>query len=154
MVLAFSGNFKFSVDSKGRVNIPAPFRNQLSDMSDNTFHVAYGPNECLFVYPRERFVEIASNMEESYGSLAAPEDQRRYLLQMMHDAHPSRCDQQGRIIVPKKHLEYAKIEKDVLIVGVVTKLEFWNPAIFDEFMNNGSMSNKELVRRFGGADRK
>ncbi len=150
MDLAFSGNFKYTVDSKGRVNIPAPFRNQVSD---NTFHITYGPNTSLFVYPRERFKEFSMKLESSYGSLASSNEERRYLLRVMHDAHPSRCDQQGRIIVPKKHLEHAKIEKVVLIVGVISRMEFWNPELFEEFMNNGSLSNNELIKRFGGADR-
>jgi len=150
MDLAFSGNFKYTVDSKGRVNIPAPFRSQVSD---NTFHITYGPNTSLFVYPRERFKEFSMKLERSYGSLASSNEERRYLLKVMYDAHPSRCDQQGRIIIPKKHLEHAKIEKEVLIIGVVSRIEFWNPNIFEEFMHNGSLSNDELIKRFGGADR-
>ncbi len=150
MDLAFSGNFKYTVDAKGRVNIPAPYRNQ---MRDNTFHITYGPNTSLFVYPGEIFKEFSLKLARSYGSLASSDEERRYLLQVMHDAHPSRCDQQGRIIVPKKHLEHAKIEKEVLIIGVVTRMEFWNPVLFEEFMNSGSLSNNELIKRFGGADK-
>lgn len=150
MNLSFSGSFHYTVDSKGRVNIPAPFRSQVSD---NTFNVTYGPNSSLFVYPGERFAEVSRGWARSYGSLASSDEERRFLLQIMHNAQPSRCDQQGRIIIPKTYLEHAKIEKEVLIIGVVSKMEFWNPELFEEFMNSGSMSNDELIKQFGGADR-
>lgn len=152
-MLAFSGQFLYTVDAKGRINIPAAFRNQLSDESLNTFHIAFGPEESLFVYPREVFVHIASKLEEKYGSLATPNEERRFFLEMMANAQPSRCDQQGRIIVPKTHLEYSNIESEVLIIGAVTKLEFWNPRHYEEFFTTSKYTSKERVQQFGGADR-
>jgi MraZ protein len=153
LALVFSGKYKYIVDAKGRINIPAPFRNQLSNESDNTFHITFGPNECLFVYPREVFQDIASKLEEKYGSLATPEEERRYFLETMSNAQPSRCDQQGRITAPKDHLEYAGIESDVLIIGAVNKMEFWNPYKYQEFVSRSSHSQKERVQKYGGADR-
>lgn len=152
-VLAFSGKFSYNVDSKGRVNIPAIIRSQLGKESDNTFHIAEGPNDCLFVYPRETFVHIGSKLEEQYGSLSSSDEERRYLLQTMANAHPSRCDQQGRIMVPQEHLDYAKIKDKVLIIGVFNKLEFWNPKNYERFMEESGFSTKERVQKFGGADR-
>ena len=152
-MLAFSGQFIYTVDTKGRINIPAAFRSQLSDESLNTFHITFGPDECLFVYPREVFVHIAMRLEEKYGSLSTQEEERRFFLEMMANAQPSRCDQQGRIIVPKTHLQYGRIENEVLIIGAVNKLEFWNPEYFDQFFKTSKFSSKERVQRFGGADR-
>lgn len=152
-MLAFSGQFQYSVDVKGRVNIPADFRRQLSDASLNTFHITFGPNSSLFVYPREVFVNIASRFEEKYGSLATPEEERRFFLELMANAQPSRCDGQGRIIVPKTHLDYGHIQKEVLIIGAVNKLEFWNPEYYENFLKESPLSSKDRVQRFGGADR-
>jgi MraZ protein len=152
-LLAFSGKFLYTVDAKGRVNIPAPFRSQLSEASENTFHIAQGPNDCLFVYPREIFMHTAAKLESKYGSLATPDEERRYFLEMMADAHPARCDQQGRIIVPQDHLAYAKIKNEVLIIGVLNKMELWNPKLFETFIEDSRLSKKERVKRFGGADR-
>lgn len=152
-MLAFSGKFQYTVDGKGRINVPAPFRSQLSEDSDNTFHITLGPNDCLFVYPREVFMHIAAKLEEKYGSLSTSDEERRYLLETMADAQPSRCDQQGRIIVPKEHLEYAGIDGEVLIIGVFSKLEFWNPERYGRFIGESKFTKKERVREFGGADR-
>ncbi|MFH1943392.1 MAG: hypothetical protein ABIL68_14925 [bacterium] len=152
-MLLFSGEFKNTVDSKGRISIPAVFRNQLSDESWNTFHITIGSNKNLTVYPREVFIHVASNWEKSYGSLATPEEQRRFLLDMMANAQPTRCDQQGRIIVPKKHLDYAKIVREVTIIGMVTKIEFWNPDMYADFMRRGMLTSQERLMQFGGADK-
>lgn len=152
-MLVFSGKYFYTLDAKGRINIPAAFRSQLGEESNNIFHVTLGPSECLFVYPRQVFIHIATKLEEKYGSLATEDEERRYFLETMGNAQPSKCDQQGRIIVPKEHLEYAKIDKEVMIVGAVNKFEFWNPDIFNQFIKGSQISSKERVKRYGGADR-
>ena len=152
-MITFSGKFLYTVDAKGRVNIPALFRSQLGTESDNAFHITYGPNDCLFVYPRVIFTGIAAKLEAKYGSLATPDEERRFLLKTMANAQTVRCDQQGRIVVPQEHLNYAKIKGEVFIIGVFNKLEFWNPSCYELFMQQGSLSEKERVKQFGGADR-
>ena len=152
-MLSFSGKFLYAADGKGRVNIPAPFRSQLSEDSDNTFHVLMGPNPCLFVYPREVFFKIAQRLEKKYGSMSTPPEQRRFFLQTMANAHPTRCDQQGRILLPEEHLRYASIRKEVLIIGAVNKLEFWNPQQYESFLAEGDLNAQDRVRQFGGVDR-
>jgi MraZ protein len=149
----FSGKFLYTVDSKGRINIPAIFRSQLSRLSDNTFHITYGPNDCLVVFPREVFIPFAEKLDGEYGSLSASDDERGYFLEVMADAHPVRCDQQGRIVVSQEHLDHAKIKEKVLIVGAVKKMEFWNPKIFNEFLKKSKLSKKSQVKKYGGADR-
>lgn len=152
-MFAFSGKFLYTVDVKGRVNVPAPYRSQLSAGNDQTFHIAYGPNECLFVYPQQIFIQVATRLEEEYGSLATPDEERRYLLDTMASAQPSRCDQQGRIIVPQEHLDYAHLTGEVLIIGVLNRMEFWNPKLYHAFMEDSELNKKQRVQRFGGADR-
>ena len=50
----------------------------------------------------------------------------------MSNAQPCRSDQQGRIIIPKEHLDYAQIKEEVLIVGLGSRIELWNPELFDK----------------------
>lgn len=149
----FSGKFLYTVDAKDRINIPATYRNQIGKESENIFHVTLGPTECLFVYPQEVFIHIATRLEQKYGSLSTEDEERRYFLETMANAQPSRCDQQGRIIVPKEHLEYAKIDKEVLIIGAVNKFEFWNPELYDQFIESSSITSRDRVKRYGRADR-
>jgi len=143
-VPVFSGQFKYTFDAKGRVNIPAPFRIQLqekredgSDSHDNLFfHITYGTEPCLYVYPRSEFkVEM-----DKMGSISNPlmgnvdEDQLKLSRRVMSFAQPVRCDQQGRIVVPKEHIEHAGIENEVLIVGMGNRIELWNPETFKKYI--------------------
>ncbi len=149
----FSGKYLYTVDTKCRINIPAAYRRPVGDKSSSVFHVTLGPNECLVVYPQQFFTDFAIKLDREYGSLATEDEKRRYFLETMGNAQPSRCDQQGRIIVPKEHLEYAKIDKEVMIIGAVNKFEFWNPEIFNQFIKGSPISSKERVKRYGGVDR-
>lgn len=132
----FSGQFRYQVDSKQRVQIPAPFRNQLIDRSEDQdeegifFHVTFGSEACLYIYPRSIFTKEVAKLQEECGSFFTPPEKTRLFRKFMSNAQPLRSDNQGRIIVPKEHLEYAKIESDVLIVGLGNRFEFWNPDLF------------------------
>ncbi len=152
-MLTFSGKYLYKVDAKGRVNIPSYFRNQLVETSHPTFHIMMGPNECLFVYPQEIFIRIASSLEIQYGSLSTPDEERRYFLETMSAAQPARCDQQGRLILTSGQLDYSKISDEVLIIGAVNKIELWNPAGFQRFIRESPNSSMERVQRYGRADR-
>lgn len=138
-LLVFSGQFNYTVDSKGRVNIPAPFRSQLPDKSADDggadgifFHVTFGVDPCLYAFPRSVFKEEVSKLQEECGSFFAPKDKIKLFRRIMSNAQPCRSDQQGRIIIPKEHLEYAQIQEEVLIIGLGSRIELWNPALFKE----------------------
>ena len=102
---------------------------------------------------------MAENLEKQYGSLGVDvenEDElegSRFLSWLMAEAKPLTCDQQGRITVSPEHLEYAGIEDRVCIVGTVNKLQFWNPERYEQFIRDSKFSKKDLIRRFGRADR-
>jgi division/cell wall cluster transcriptional repressor MraZ len=163
----FSGEYIHKVDTKRRINIPATVISEISREyeyskdSDFTFHIVPGPNDCLFVYPREMFAQIAENLEKKYGSLGLNEEDedeiegKRFFTWLMGQAKPLTCDQQGRIIVSDDHLEYAgiSVEGKVVIIGTGNKLEFWNPDRHEKFLEGGKYSKKDLVKRFGRADR-
>lgn len=137
----FSGQFKYSLDSKGRVNIPALFRNQLqikledgTESQDNLFfYISFGKEPCLYIYPSMVFNTVAQKLQEESDSLfGGEEEQVKLFRKFMAKSQPSRCDSQGRIIVPKEHIEYAGIQNEVLIVGVGNRIEFWNPERFEK----------------------
>lgn len=140
----FSGNFKYTFDSKGRVNIPAQFRNQLVEkLDDGTdsqdslfFHITYGKEPCLYVYPRSVFSKLVEKWEDISDPLMGEEDDDKVLLyrQIMAYAQPCRGDSQGRIIIPKDYIDYAEIDDEVLIVGLGSRIELWNPDKFDEYL--------------------
>jgi len=137
----FSGQFKYTIDVKNRVNIPALFRKELQEELANEsapqdnllFQITYGKEPCLYVYPRAVFNKFAGKLQEESDSLFGGEDSKVKLFRkLMSKSQPVRCDSQGRIIIPNEHIDHAGIQDDVLIIGVGNRIELWNPERFEK----------------------
>ena len=120
----FIGEYAYSLDSKGRVNIPAKFRQSLSADSQNTFVITRGLDPCVWVYPLEQWKEIENNLR----NLSSVKNiHRTFVRDTARYASPSTYDKQGRITLTPSLTDYAGLEKDVLIIGMINKIEMWNP---------------------------
>ena len=125
----FTGEYAYSLDSKGRINIPAKFRQSLSDDNEGTFVIARGMDSCIWVYPLIQWKEIESNLR-NLSSLS--KINRTFVRNTARYASPSTYDKQGRIILTPSLIDYAGLDKEVLIVGMVNKIEIWDPATLAE----------------------
>ena len=125
----FIGEYAYSLDSKGRVNIPAKFRQTLSEDNENTFVIARGMDPCIWVYPLSKWKEIETNLR---GLSSLSKIHRTFVRNTARYASPSTYDKQGRITLTPSLIEYARLEKDALIIGVVNKMEIWNPVQMDK----------------------
>lgn len=122
----FLGEFSHSLDSKGRLTIPAKFRDQLAP----GLVVTRSPlDRCLLVMPRNKWEEISAKI--SALPLADPRSAllRRAIFSAAEDFVP---DKQGRILISQRLRDYAQIETDIVVAGVNTFLELWNPALWNE----------------------
>jgi MraZ protein len=122
----FLGEFSHSLDSKGRLTIPAKFRDQLAP----GLIVTRSPlDRCLLVMPQTKWEDIAAKI--SALPLADPRSAllRRAIFSAAEDFKP---DRQGRILVSQRLRDYAQIETDIIIAGVNTFIELWHPALWDE----------------------
>ena len=125
----FTGEYAYSLDSKGRINIPAKFRQSLSDDNEGTFVIARGMDSCIWVYPLIQWKEIESNLR-NLSSLS--KINRTFVRNTARYASPPTYDKQGRIILTPSLIDYAGLDKEVLIVGMVNKIEIWDPATLAE----------------------
>ena len=125
----FIGEYAYSLDSKGRVNIPAKFRQALSEDNENTFVIARGMDPCIWVYPLSQWKEIETNLR---GLSSLSKIHRTFVRNTARYASPSTYDNQGRITLTPSLIEYAKLEKNALIIGMVNKMEIWNPVQMDK----------------------
>src|SRR5690606_26161936 len=122
----FMGEFRHSIDSKGRLIMPAKFRENLGEQ----FVVTRGLDRCLFVYPRTEW----SVLEEKIKTLPmTKKDVRAFVRTLFSGATECEVDKQGRINLPNNLLEYAKIEKDVVIIGVSTRVEIWSASEWESY---------------------
>ncbi len=120
----FMGTYEHSIDTKGRVIIPAKFREQLGD----SFVVTLGLDGCLFVYPESEWQDFVKELRELPGSKEARKLQRYF----MAGAAPCDVDKQGRVLIPANFREKAGLEKDIVFVGVMSKIEIWSKEHWDE----------------------
>ncbi|MDG5814904.1 division/cell wall cluster transcriptional repressor MraZ [Chitinispirillales bacterium ANBcel5] len=126
----FRGSFDYSIDAKGRVNIPAKFRKCLNPEADETFVVVRGPTNCLRAYPQDLWDayedELASRPE-------TPETLRhkRLLFSLLSD---STLDSQGRITLTAKQMVVSGIKKEVTLIGQSNYIEIWDRVKYEEYL--------------------
>ena len=122
----FTGQFTFSIDSKNRINIPAPLRKQFSQKDKKTFVVTRGIDQCAWIYPISEWNFIQNELTQ-LSSLS--KTNRIFLRNHLRHANILKYDSQGRFVLPNSLIDYTKISKDVTIIGVLNKIEIWNPNI-------------------------
>ena len=125
----FIGEYHYSLDSKGRVNIPAKFRQSLSKDNKNTFIATRGQDPCIWVYPLTEWKKIELELR-NLSSVSGIH--RTFVRQIARSATPSTCDKQGRIMINPSLISYASIDKEALIIGMINKIEIWNVDILNK----------------------
>lgn len=142
---SFTDSFDYTIDQRGRINFPAPFRRALSDESKDRVVITRGLDGCLFVFPRDVWEKHLLEFNRSPYSL---EQQRRLQRLLASGARESTFDAQGRITIPQKLIELARLEKDVLIIGMGDRVELWNPGIYDKYITAGEETAESILEKF------
>lgn len=116
----FLGRFEHNLDSKGRLALPARYRDRLAE----GVVVTRGFDPCLLIYPMTAWEPLAERV--SALSISDP-DVRRLRRMLFAEATDLQLDRQGRILIPSELREYAGIEREGVVVGMHTFIEVWNP---------------------------
>lgn len=131
----FMGEYNHSIDQKGRLIVPSKFREQLG----NEFVVTKGLDGCLFVYSNEEWQRI----EEKFREIPlTTKDARKFSRFFFAGAATCEVDKQGRILLPSNLREYAAIEKEVVSVGVLSRVEIWSK---DRWSENGDYDDMDEI---------
>jgi MraZ protein len=126
----FRGSFKYNLDAKGRISIPAKLRKHVPPEAGDTFIITKGNNKCIDLFPQNEWQQIENQILQKNPNDPGVSAYSRMLLEFTTD---DTMDSQSRILLPQQLLEYANIEKEVLILGVLRKIELWNPILFEEY---------------------
>jgi MraZ protein len=121
----FRGGFDHQVDEKGRIIVPARFREFLAPAC----FVTRGLNRCLFVFPWTKWMEI----EQKLNSASITNLNALALQRFFGTGSEAVVDGQGRLMVPASLREYAGIQKDVYILGASNRLEIWAKSRWAEY---------------------
>lgn len=136
----FKGEYQHALDEKNRLTVPSKFREGLGD----SFVITRGLDNCLFAYPAEEW----SKLEEKLKALPfTRSDARSFARFFFSGAVDAEVDKQGRVIVPSNLKEHAKIDRDVVIIGVATRVEIWAKAEWEAFREKTEASYEEIAEK-------
>lgn len=133
----FMGEYRHSIDDKGRLIIPSRVREDLGDQ----FIVTRGLEGCLFIYPKSEW----DNIIQKYKQLPDTKDRRYFMRIFLSGATVCELDKQGRVNIPTPLVEYAKLEKDCIVIGVDDRLEVWSKDRWDGFIDENESNLSEIA---------
>jgi len=136
----FIGEYRHSLDSKNRLIMPAKFRDELGQ----TFVMTKGLDNCLFIYSAEEW-KIIENKLKSLPM--TNKDARAFVRFFFAGATECEIDKQGRVLIPSNLKEFARIDKDVVIIGVSTRLEIWSVDEWNKFNNDANISYEDVAEK-------
>ncbi|KYZ77096.1 division/cell wall cluster transcriptional repressor MraZ [Anaerosporomusa subterranea] len=122
------GEYQHSIDAKGRVILPAKFREEIGENCIAT----KGLEKCLFVYPKQEWSIIESKLKQLPLAKA---EARAFVRFFFSGAAELECDKQGRVLVPGNLRDYAALDKDIVIIGVLNRIEIWDKTAWEEYNN-------------------
>ncbi len=135
-MVVFLGTHTPKLDEKGRLILPAKFRDELAD----GLVITRFQERCLAIWPIATFVEVAQSVRGTSSSQQV-RDYQRMLASGASDETP---DKQGRITIPPKLREWASLTKDVVVIGAMNRLEIWDEAAWTAYSEEQEEAFAEL----------
>jgi MraZ protein len=140
----FYGEYLHSIDRKGRLILPAKFREVAKSHFIEKFYITRGLDKCLFMFPEEEW----RTQESKLKSVPFTKQQSRTFNRLYFSgAVEILFDNQGRILIPQYLKDFAEIKKDVVIVGVSNRVEIWARNKWEEFYGNSRQSFEEIAEK-------
>lgn len=136
----FMGEFQHSLDEKGRLIIPAKFREALGP----SFVVTRGLDHCLFLYPQAEWQNLESKLKTLPLTNA---NARAFVRFFFSGANECELDKQGRILVPPNLREYAKLERDAVVIGVSNRVEVWAKSEWETYSGQADESFESIAEQ-------
>lgn len=141
-IFMFLGEFKHTVDTKGRMAIPSKFRPNLAGGAILT----RGLDHCLFLFSRGEWDALAAKL------VALPLSQsgsRAFVRLMLAGASDVEFDAQGRILIPESLREYAGITKKTVITGLYNRIEIWNDIAWKQYKQKTESASDDIAEKLG-----
>lgn len=141
----FMGEFQHNIDAKGRLIVPAKFREPLGE----TFVVTRGLDQCLFGYPLSEWQRLEEKMKQLP---LTKKDARAFTRFFFSGAVECELDKQGRVNLPSNLLGYAKLEKECVILGVSDRIEIWSKELWADYFAESEESFADIAENMIGFD--
>lgn len=137
------GEYQHQLDEKGRLIIPARFREELG----SPFVATRGLDRCLFAFPAAEWAKV----EEKLRALPLTQaDARAFVRLMMAGAAPVEVDRAGRALLPTHLRQYASLQRDVVVLGVGNRVEIWDRGVWDEYSARAQSAFEAIAEKIVG----
>lgn len=139
----YIGLYEHSMDSKGRIMMPVELRERLGDR----FYVTVGFDKCIFVFDEDTFAK----MDDTFKNLSFNKKGERAFQRLFYSyAREVNCDKQGRVLLPQHLRKHANLNKDVVITGNSNRVEIWDLATREAYLDSLEMSYEDLAEEIEG----
>lgn len=138
----FIGEFKHNLDAKGRVAVPAKFRNKLGVNAI----ITRGLDHCLFVFNSKEWEALAQKL---ISLPLAQANSRAFVRLMLAGAVEAEVDKQGRVLIPDYLREYAGLKKETIITGLYNRIEIWDSNAWKQYKAKTEASSEEIAEKLG-----
>ncbi len=138
----FIGEYKHNMDAKGRIAVPAKFRDELKEGAV----VTKGLDNCLFLYSREAWNKLADKLANLPVSQSKA---RAFSRLMLAGAMDLEFDSQGRITLPEYLRKFANLDKKTIIAGLYDRLELWNEEDWGKYKESAEKESSEIAEALG-----
>ena len=140
----FYGEYEHTIDRKGRLIVPAKFRQALKAHEVASLFLTRGLDGCLFLFPESEWRTAESRFKQIPFTKA---EGRKFNRLFFSGATEVTVDRLGRLLVPKSLKEFAQIKQDVVIVGVSNRIEVWAKEKWQAFYDSSRQSFEEIAER-------
>lgn len=136
------GEYKHIIDEKGRVAIPAKFRESL----DSGAIITRGLDHCLFIFSSSEWQTLAKKL---VSLPLAKSDSRAFARLMLSGASDVKLDTQGRVLIPENLREYAKLKKQTVVTGMYTRMEIWDADEWKSYKLKTENAADDIAEKLG-----
>lgn len=138
----FYGEFKHSIDRKGRLILPSKFREICKECGLERFYITRGLDKCLFMFAED---EWRAQEQKFKGMSFTKQESRKFNRLFFSGAIDVFPDKQGRFIIPQFLKDYAQIKRDAVIVGIANRIEIWDQKNWHDFYSSTSGSFEDIA---------
>ena len=141
----FTSEYDCKLDAKGRLALPSKVRAALPDIASEELVMRRGFEPCLVLYPMLEYKKIYSRVR----SLSEfNEDYRKFQRSFFRGNVDVELDGAGRINIPKRMMEFASLEKEVILVGLGNRIEIWNPDLYEQYLIQDASEYSKMAEKF------
>ncbi|MFH1846495.1 MAG: division/cell wall cluster transcriptional repressor MraZ [Candidatus Omnitrophota bacterium] len=140
----FYGEYSHTLDKKNRLIIPARFRDFITDTGIEKLYITRGLDECLFMFSEDEW----RTQENKFKAMPfTKKEVRKFKRLFFSGATEAVPDKQWRILIPDYLCDYAKLSKNIMIVGISNRIEIWDKKKWSAFYESSKENYEEIAEK-------